>query len=109
MKVAIHDLTDKITDGLKLRGLSSSDAKIISEALVEAEIRGKKSHGINKAFTMENAIRSIEGRPEIIKDKGNYALIDGHKQIGHIAANFAVDILLKKVEEFDNAVVAVKN
>lgn len=109
MKVKITELGQKISEGLLLRGLPQEDAKIISDALVEAEIRGKKTHGINKAFTMEKAIKSIEGRPEIIKDKGNYAFIDGHKQIGHISANFAVDVLLKKVKEFDNAVVGVKN
>lgn len=109
MKIKIEELRQKISEGLISRGLPKEDAKVISDALVEAEIRGKKTHGINKAFTMEKAIKSIESRPEIIKDKGNYAFIDGHKQIGHISANFAVDILLKKVKEFDNAVVGVKN
>jgi ureidoglycolate dehydrogenase (NAD+)/L-2-hydroxycarboxylate dehydrogenase (NAD+) len=109
MKIKIKEINQKITEGLLLRDLSQDDAKIISDALIEAETRGKKTHGINKVFTMEKAIRAVEGRPEVIKDKGNYAFIDGHKQLGHISANFAVDILLKKVKEFDNAVVGVKN
>jgi LDH2 family malate/lactate/ureidoglycolate dehydrogenase len=42
MKIKIEDLNQKLANGLKRRGLSPENAKIIVPAFVEAELRGKK-------------------------------------------------------------------
>ena len=44
---------------------------------------------------MEEALKARGNRPKIIKDKGNYALIDGGKEIGLLSADFALNILLE--------------
>lgn len=106
MQIKIRELQDLMLQSLRIRGLSTNEAKIVAEALIEAELMGKKTHGIGKIFLLEDAIKLRGGKPEIIKDKGNYTLVRAHKELGHISAQFAVDVLLKKAKEFENAVVA---
>ncbi len=109
MKVKIVELRERMLNSLVKRGLSQFDAKLLVDAFVEAEMTGKKTHGIGKIFMLDKPIKNVLGTPKIIKDKGNYALVDGNKTLGHTSADMATDILIKKVKEFDNAFVAVTN
>lgn len=94
---------------LTTRGLTKEEAVMVAEPFIEAQLRGKKTHGISKFLLIDEAIQKREGKPTIIKDKNNYALIDAHKELGYISAQFAVDILIKKAKKFDNATIAVIN
>lgn len=109
MQLQISEVKDLISKGLKLRGLSSDESSFITDHILEAELMGKKTHGIGKLFLMEEAFKNKIGEPKVIKDKGNYALIDGNKAHGLISAEFATKILLDKASKFDNAIVATTN
>jgi len=109
MKIKISAIEEKIISSLVKRGLNNNEAKIICDTLVEAECIGKKTHGISKLFLTESGIKLREGKPEIIKNKGNYVLIDAHKELGYLVANLATDLLIEKTKEFDNGIVAIKN
>lgn len=58
---------------------------------------------------MEEALSARGNKPKILKDKGNYALIDGDKEIGLLSAELAINILLEKAKKFDNAMVGMTN
>ncbi len=103
------NILEKLNSGFMKRGLNKLESELISEHLVRAELMGKRAHGIMKAFMMDDAISAREGKPEIIKDKHNYAKIDAHKELGILSADFAVKVLLNKASKFDNAVVATIN
>lgn len=109
MKIKIPDLKDKLIVSLTARGLTDDEANTVAEPFLEAELQGKKTHGISKFLLIDEAIQKREGKPEIVKDKHNYALIDAHRELGYISAQFAVDTLIGKVKEYDNATVAVVN
>ena len=109
MKVKINELRDRMTNSLIKRGLDQRSVKSVVSAYVEAEIAGKKTHGIGKLFLLDKPIKDILSGPELKKDKGNYAFIDGNKSLGHTTADLMVDILLDKVSKFDNAFVASTN
>jgi len=109
MKISLTDLKLKLETILRYKGLSAHEAEIVAEPFIRAELSGKKTHGITKFFLIDEAITMREGRPEIIKDKMNYALIDAHKELGYITAQFACDQLIEKAKKFDNAFIAVNN
>lgn len=109
MKVKISKLKKVLIASLVHRGLSKTNAEIVAEPLLEAELLGKKTHGINKILVLDNAIKNRKGKPKVIKDKFNYAMIDANKELGFISANFATDLLIKKARKYGNACVAVVN
>lgn len=109
MTIKISELKEKLENGLQKRGLTQSESEIVANGLVEAEKMNKKTHGISKVFVMEEALKTRGSKPKILKDKGNYALVDGQKEIGLLSASFALNILLEKVKSFDNAMVGMTN
>lgn len=109
MEIKIDQLKKVFIEALALRGLSRSEAEIVAEPFVEAELAGKKTHGISKFLLIDEAIRLRQGKPEIVKDVFNYALIDAHKELGYLSAQFATDVLIRKAHEFGNAMVATVN
>ena len=109
MKLNIDNVKRQMLAGLVRRGLSKNDSTVLVESFLEAELRGKKTHGISKLFLLEEALQKRDGKPEIIKEKFNYAFIDGHKELGHITANVATDVLIRKAKKHGTAFVAVTN
>ena len=47
--------------------------------------------GLSKFLLLDAALEKKEGNVEVIKEIGNYAKVDGHKDLGHIAGMFCVD------------------
>lgn len=109
MQVKLDVLEKKLVTYLLSKGFNENEARTIAGPLVKAEAIGKKTHGINKIFLIDQAIAQREGKPEVVKDKFNYALIDAHKELGLLSADFASDILIEKAKQYDNATVAVVN
>lgn len=109
MKVRIEDIKYLMELSLQRRGLTKEESLIVVEPFIEAELRGKKTHGICKFFLLEDAISNRRGSPKIIKDKFNYALIDAQKELGYISAQYATDVLIEKAEKYDNGIVSVIN
>lgn len=109
MIVQIPELRRRFVDALTRRGLSDDEARIVAEPFVEAELAGKRTHGIMKFVLLDDAIRNREGKPEIVRDAFNYALIDAHRELGYLSAPFAASVLIEKARAFGNAIVATKN
>lgn len=109
MQLKISEVKNLLNKGLELRGLSPEQSSFITDHILEAELMGKKTHGISKVFLMEDAIKNQIGTPKILKDKGNYALVDGNKQHGLLSAQFATELLIKKAKAYDNSIVATVN
>jgi LDH2 family malate/lactate/ureidoglycolate dehydrogenase len=108
MLIKISELEEKMLQAMTRRGLSEQDARVVVEPFIEAELRGKRTHGINKFFVIDDGIAK-RGKPEIVRDKFNYTLIDGHKELGFLCANMATEIAVRKAKEFGNALVGVTN
>lgn len=109
MQTSIQEFRQILIDFLIAKGFSNSEAHTVAEPYIIAELMGKKTHGISKFLLLDKPIAAREGKPEIVKDKFNYALINAHKELGQLSADFACDILIEKASQFDNATVAVVN
>ncbi len=56
MKLKITEAEDVITQFLRKLGFSGEESKLISENFLEAEISGKKSHGLGNLFWFKRAV-----------------------------------------------------
>lgn len=109
MDIQISDLRNTLLTALRFRGLTPKEANIVAEPFLEAELSGKKTHGITKFFLIDEAIKNRRGQPRIVKNNFNYALIDAQQELGYISAQFATAVLIKKARLYGNALVATRN
>ncbi|MFT3985270.1 MAG: Ldh family oxidoreductase [Lachnospiraceae bacterium] len=93
-------------------GLSETYAKIVADNLLEAEIRGVRSHGL---IQVQNYVRELEegkiqkeGTPQILREYPGTLLIDGKHLPGAVIGNYAFDKTMEKAKATGVAVTAVK-
>jgi len=111
--VRAKDLFEFCLNVLKSLGVKESDAKIIAENLVLANLRGVDSHGVARLpVYAERVIKGLidpHGSLEIIKDYGAIALINANNNFGQVAAMKAVSVAVEKAKKFGVAAVGVRN
>lgn len=111
--VKAEDLFDFCFSVLKCVGVKESDAKIISENLVLANLRGKDSHGVARLpVYVERVLRGYidpHGAIEIVKEHGATALIDAHNNFGQVAAMQATNLAAEKARKFGVSSIGVRN
>lgn len=110
--ISPDELWQKVTEILLQYNVKKEHAEIVAETLVEAEIRGVKSHGINMleaylARISQGGI-NINANPVIIRDRKATALIDAQGGFGQVAGKMAVDLAVKKASEHSISWIGVR-
>lgn len=94
-------------------GIPERDAKMLSDSLVRADMRGVKSHGLVRVPSYVQQIRdgvfSAETPLEIISERGFATVLDGHNGLGAVVSYKAVEITKEKARENGVAVTVVRN
>lgn len=94
-------------------GLREADAQLVAETLVEADLRGVASHGVQRMTGYAAALRAgrIVAQPEItvIQDSGWAQVIDGGQGMGQIAAQTGMRLALEQAGSDGHGAVAVRN
>ena len=58
---------------------------------------------------LDDELKNRESNIELVKEIGNYALYNGHKELGHIAALTCVDKVIELAKIHGNAIVGLNN
>lgn len=84
-------------------GLDTNSAHIVSENLVEAELRGVRSHGIAKVKDYTEALRkrTFNSKPniKIINEAASILSIDGDFGMGAVTGKWAMEKCIEKAKE----------
>lgn len=108
--VSLEEARRLSTAALMKAGMDDHEAEIITDILLEAEMRGRPTHGlIRLSGIVSSAVEQIDARVRVVREDGHYALIDGDGKFGYIAAHYAMELAIKKAEEHGLALVGVKN
>ena len=91
-------------------GVSAPDAKIISDSLLAANLRGVDTHGITRMMgvyvkRIQLGLMNPAPRFEIVREKASTALIDCHNSIGQLGSYFAMQKTLEKARDTGTAFV----
>lgn len=93
-------------------GLEPEAARRVAEALVEADLSGRGSHGILQADAylarLIAGTMSTASRPEIVSESGGTVVLDAADMEGHLAAEEAMKIAVTKAREFGVSAVSVR-
>jgi LDH2 family malate/lactate/ureidoglycolate dehydrogenase len=94
-------------------GLSRTDALLLADSLVQADLWGHQSHGVMRTFWYGKRIQSGAAKtaavPEIVVDGGAISVIDGNDGIGQVIARQAMKEAIKRSRQHGIGAVAVRN
>jgi LDH2 family malate/lactate/ureidoglycolate dehydrogenase len=100
-------------DVFRTLGVPDGDARICTDVLIAADLRGIESHGVGRLKYYYDRIRRGQQRVntemEVIKETETTALIDGHHGMGHVIAHRAMQMAIHKAETYGVGGVAVRN
>ncbi|MBI3973159.1 MAG: Ldh family oxidoreductase [Chloroflexi bacterium] len=101
------------TDVFARLGLREADAALVADTLVEADLRGVSSHGVQRMTGYARGLRSgsIIAQPEIevVQDSGWALVVDGGRGMGQIAAQTGMRLALDRAAGGRHGAVAVRN
>ena len=82
-------------------GVSRDDAELLTDSLIEANLRGVDSHGITRVLCVyveriRKGVVSAKSNLTVVREKTSTALIDCHNSIGQVGAARAMRIAIEK-------------
>jgi len=94
-------------------GSSPAEAAIVSEHLVEANLRGHDSHGVGMLVAyvrdLEGGTLKVNQKPEIVSDTGTISVWDAHAGYGQVIARQAVEWAIEAAKKHGVAVNGLRN
>lgn len=100
-----------VADAFAATGVPSSDASLVADVLVSADLRGIRSHGVARMsyflVRLNRGVISVE--PEMVYTRGSATtgILDAGDAIGIVAANRAMDEAMAMAAEHGSGFVAV--
>lgn len=92
---------------------SKEDGALLADTLVDADLRGISSHGIQRLAWYLNMIKEhiIEptNKPIILKESATSLLIDANQNMGHIASALAMRKLIEKTKKSSVSIAVIRN
>lgn len=91
-------------------GISSSDSAIITDILLEAELRGRKTHGFIRLPGIKNRYeREQHSGIKIDKEIGQCIRIDGGNELGYLVAYQAMELAIERAQQSGTCICGVFN
>src|ERR1700753_1190802 len=113
MKIDQAKLRTLATRIVAAGGSSSTEADIVADHLVEANLRGHDSHGVGMLAAY---VRDFEGgtlnpnkKPEIVTDTGTISVWDAQAGYGQVIARQAVEWAIEAAKQHGVAVNGLRN
>jgi len=110
-KVAIKttDLKKLMKSVCKKHRISSFECKPIVQNYLEAELLGKRTHGVAK-FCFESRFFSDRvGKPLVVADTGPLLKLDGNKEVGPLAADYCVSLCVERAKKYGVCILGLNN
>ncbi len=94
-------------------GVPEADAKTCTDVLLRSDLRGAASHGVGRLKMYVDRIRMGMLHPvtefEVVRGSPTTAVVDGHHGMGHVIGVRAMELAIRKADEYGIGAVAVRN
>ncbi|MBE7025474.1 MAG: Ldh family oxidoreductase [Ruminococcaceae bacterium] len=112
MKVALSEIRSRCEAIFRAAGVSFSDAEIITDVLLETEMRGVFTHGFHRVPYYVNCLKKggIQPKSEltVVSDTPSRALCDGEGGLGIILSYKAMRLAIEKAKKTGIGIVQVR-
>ena len=113
MKIAADHLMEVVTQLLQSLGAEGKEARLVAKALVEADLRGIRTHGCAYvpiiAERCAHGLFNIPTKTKRITDEGAITHIDGNNGLGQVAAVEAMQVSIQKARSHGVALALIRN
>jgi len=105
-------LRDWTQEVLQKAGVSRDDAALLTDSLIEANLRGVDTHGITRMLCVyveriRRGVMSVKSDFIVVREKASTALIDCRNSIGQVGAARAMGMAIEKAGKTGAAFTAV--
>ncbi len=108
--IQAHNLKEMAISYLERSGIPSDHARIIADALVEAELRGKSTHGLIRLEKIRSRyLRVQRSEIRVVKRFANHILMDGGNNPGYVVAYLAAQRAIGLARQNGSALVGAFN
>jgi len=110
--IQVDELYNFMKDVFVGLGYPEEEAKASADVLIESDLRGIPSHGVQRLRYYYVRVKSGQHRVkkfEIIKDKDATAVFDGHHGNGHYISYKAMELAIEKAKKYGIGMVVVRN
>jgi uncharacterized oxidoreductase len=94
-------------------GMPADDAQLVAGLLVTADLRGYPGHGVTRIPSylawIDDGTINLADKPKIEREGKITAVIEGHHTIGQVAAHMAMNVAIRKAQEFGAGVVCLRH
>jgi LDH2 family malate/lactate/ureidoglycolate dehydrogenase len=94
-------------------GFDAEDSTSLSTILLEADLRGIGTHGVQRLELYDRILRegyAVPGaQPQIVQQTPVSAVVDAQKAMGHLAGQFSMELALAKARETGIGIVSTRN
>ncbi len=108
-----YELLRRVTAIFQKAGMSAADAALLSETLVQSDLRGVHSHGTLRVpdYVAKLTKEGVDprGRPRIARRSGAALVVDGGNAMGQIGGTFAMDAAIAAAAEHGIGFAALEN
>ena len=112
MKVKIEEIKERAIKIFESAGLSREDSQIITNALLETEMRGVFTHGFMRLERYIDCIQKggikTDGKYKIIYDSPSWASVDGKDNLGIVVSYKAMKLAMEKAKNTGVGIVNVR-
>ncbi len=112
-RVALDSVDAVVRLIFKTAGLSDANASIVSQAVLSAQLRGTRSHGLVRLpYLVDRLVQggaNANGYPTVLTEKAAIAVVDGDRALGPIAARIGMEIAIEKAKHTGIGAVTVRN
>ena len=110
MNISVADARDLAESFLKKCEMSDADATIIADILLEAELRGRKTHGFIRLTGIKSRYEQGERTAiQIDNEEGQCIRVDGGNQPGYLVAYRAMEFAIEGAKQNGASIVGVYN
>ncbi|MFJ4741148.1 Ldh family oxidoreductase [Streptomyces sp. NPDC088775] len=109
VRVPIAELEDLMVRTCVAAGVDDSAARRVAEHFLTGELRGKLSHGLAKFAFESRFFPERQAPPEIVRTRGAFAVVDAHREIGPLSADFAAGAAVERARQLGVGLVGVIN
>lgn len=111
-RIPANQLRALVTAIFEQCNMSATDAQLLADTLVYADLSGIHSHGVLRVpeYVEKLATKGVDpqGKPEIVREYGACLVVDGGNSMGQIGMNFAMQEVITRAETYGIAAAGIR-
>jgi len=110
MRYPVNEVRTLLERVFRAHGATADEAATLADVLIEAELRGRPTHGLIRAPAIARSLRErSHGTIRIVEERGPLVRIDGGDQSGYLVAAFMADTAVRVARRQGHALLGARN